>query len=282
MKPKHIAITIVFLSFAIGLSSCKKDNAKTDNDEIATTIELSSDQAVSDNLTEDANDVFLEVATSNNLVGQKPLNPAQTLGILGCATVTITPLVGFPKNISIDFGSGCTSPNGITRKGKINIVLSDSVRKTGSTAVLTFGGYFVNGFKKEGTITWTNTSTATTKGWQRKVENGKITTPNGRYWLHSGVKNVAQVEGWNTPINLLDDVFSITGNHTITNAAGVSRTSVIIEPLQKKTICDNISKGSIKLEGPKHYAIIDFGDGTCDKIATISIDGGTPTTFMLR
>ena len=282
MKPKHFAITIALLYVAIGLSSCKKDNAKTDSDEIATTIELSSDQAVSDNLTEDANDVFLEVATSNNLVGQKPLNPAQTLGILGCATVTITPLIGFPKNISIDFGSGCTSPNGITRKGKINIVLSDSVRKTGSTAVLTFGGYFVTGFKKEGTITWTNTSTATTKGWQRKVENGKITNPNGRFWLHSGVKNVVQVEGWSTPINLLDDVFSITGNHTITNAAGVSRTSAIIEPLQKKTICDNISKGSIKLEGPKHYALIDFGDGTCDKIATISIDGGTPTTFMLR
>ena len=204
------------------------------------------------------------------------------MGILGCATVSITPLMGFPKNIVIDFGTGCTSPNGIIRKGKIKIALSDSVRKTGSTAVLIFDGYFVNGFKKEGIITWTNISNTQQKGWQRKVENGKITSPTGKYWLHNGLKNVLQVDGYATPRNLLDDVFSITGNHTVTNSNGISRSSIITEALQKKTVCENISKGKVKLEGPNHNAVIDFGDGTCDKIATISIDGGTPTTFLLR
>jgi len=286
MKPKHLAIAILFTSSAIAFTSCKKtDSADKSKEEIETTFELSTEQAVADNLTEDANDVFMEAAAENNLTGQKPvgtLDAFESMGILGCATVTITPMMGFPKNIAIDFGAGCTSQNGISRKGKINIVLSDSVRKPGSTAVLTFDGYFVNGFKKEGTITWRNTSTANVKGWQRKVENGKITNPNGKYWLHQGIKDVVQTEGYATPRNLLDDVFSITGNHTVTNANNVSRTSVIVTPLVKKTICDNISKGSIKVEGPNHSAVVDFGDGSCDKVATISIDGGTPVTFLLR
>ncbi len=283
MNHKNLLIAMVISILAIGFSSCKKtDSNATAKTEVETTFELSTDQAISDNLTEDASDVFFEAASQNDLTGQRPVSPTESLGILSCATVTVTPLSGFPKTIIIDFAGGCTSQNGITRKGKITVVLSDSVRRSGSTAVLTFDGYYVNGYKKEGTITWTNTSTASVKGWQRKVENGKITTPTGVFWYHSGVRNVVQVEGYSTPRNLLDDVFSITGNHTVTNANGVTRTSEIIEPLQKKTICENITKGSIKMQGPNHAAVIDFGDGSCDKIATISIDGGTPRTILLR
>ena len=43
-----------------------------------------------------------------------------------------------------------------------------------------------SGFKKEGTITWTNTSQGGVKSWNRTCADGKITAPGGRYWLHSG------------------------------------------------------------------------------------------------
>jgi len=283
MKPKHLSVTIALFACAATFLSCKKtetnDKAKG---EIETTVELSTNQAISDNLTEDAHDVFMEAVVDNNLTGQKPATPFESMGILGCATVSLTPLIGFPKTIVIDFGAGCTSPNGVARKGKINIVVSDSVRKSGSTAVMTFDGYFVTGFKTEGTITWTNTSTASIKGWQRKIEGGKITTPTGKYWLHNGLKNVTQTAGYTSPRNLLDDEFTLTGNHTLTNSNGVSLTSSIVIPLEKKTICDNISKGSIRLLGANHTAIIDFGDGNCDKLGTLSIDGSTPQAFFLR
>jgi hypothetical protein len=274
-------LTLATTTAVLLLSACKKEKNSV-IDEYETTFELSSNQAVADNLTEDANDVFNEAAMDNNLMGGRPANPSGTMGILGCANVTVTPALGFPKTVLIDFGTGCTAPNGITRKGKITVILSDSVRKLNSTAVMTFQDYFVNGFKKEGTITWTNTSQPGTKSWQRKVENGKITTPSGNYWLHSGIKNVLQTAGVATPTMLLDDVFSITGNHTVTNNAGKSRTGTILEALQKKTICENIDKGKVKIEGPNHYAIINFGDGSCDKLATISIDGRPERTILLR
>jgi hypothetical protein len=283
MKIKNLVIFTAVSLTAICFYSCKKDNTTSSPDaEVATTFELSGNDAVTENIIEDNNDILMETAVDNNFAGNSPVSVTQSMNILGCASVTVAPLEGFPKNISIDFGSGCTSVNGVTRKGKIYITVSDSLRKTGSVAVMTFYDYYVNGFKVEGTIAWTNTSQVGSRSWERKCEDGKITANDGRFWLHTGIKNVVQVEGVNTPHNLLDDVFSITGNHTITNAKQETRTSTIIEPLEKKVICENVDKGTVKIEGPNHTATIDFGDGTCDRIATISIDGKDPKTFLLR
>ena len=278
MKIKPLLVAFTMVSFAIAFNSCKKKDSSTD--EFETTFELSGDQAIADNLTEDANDVFTEAAMDKDLMGGH--GPTGTTGILGCANVTVTPLVGFPKTIVIDFGTGCPGPYGIIRSGKINVVLSDSVRNPGSTAVMTFTNYYVSGYKVEGTITWTNTSTPGTRSWRREVVGGKITAPNGNYWLHSGTRDVVQTAGVNTPNTLLDDIFSITGNHTVTNSAGRTRTITTLTPLQKKVICANIDMGSIKVQGPNHYAVIDFGNGTCDNLATISIDGRPPRTIILR
>jgi hypothetical protein len=287
MKFKNLILCTAVSFAALSFYSCKKDGTTTSADqEVATTIELSGNDAVTENITEDNNDILMETALNNNFSGNSPVSATQSMNILGCATVNITPQLGFPKNISIDFGSGCTGLNGVTRKGKIYIIVSDSVRKSGSVAVMTFDNYFdnyyVNGFKVEGTITWTNTSQPGTRSWERKCENGKITASDGRYWLHSGVKNIEQVAGISTPRNLVDDVFSVTGNHTVTNAKGETRTSTITEPLEKKVSCENVDKGQVKIEGAAHTAIVDFGDGTCDRIATISVDGKEPKTFLLR
>ena len=280
MKLKNFLLTATTIVVVGGFSACKKDN--NSSSEIETTFELSGDQAISDNLNSDAEYVLNEAGIDNNFSGNTPATVTSTLNVLSCATVTITPLQGFPKNITIDFGGGCTSTNGITRSGKIYVTLSDSLRKSGSVAVMTFENYYVSGFKKEGKITWTNTSQGGIKSWQRRCEDGKVTAPGGRYWLHTGTQEVVQTQGSSTPFNLLDDVFSITGNHTVTNAAGKSRISTITDALEKKVSCENIDMGKIKIEGPNHFAVLDFGDGSCDKIATISIDGNSPRTILLR
>ena len=276
MKLKNYLIAFAVIFIVAGFSSCKKDSEAKSSDEVVATIELSGDQAISDNLNADAENVLNEASVSNDFAGNTPVGITETMNILSCPTVTVSP-GAFPKTIVIDFGTGCTPINGtILRSGKINITLSDSLRKSGSVAVMTFDNYYVGGFKKEGTITWTNTSQGAVKSWTRTCADGKITTPNGRYWLHSGTQNITQTGGSQTL------VFSITGSHTVTNAAGISRTSEIIQALEKKVACENIDKGSIKTSGPHHYAVIDFGDGTCDHKATISIDGSNPIPFLLR
>ena len=283
MKSKFLLPVCAAAVLALG--SCKKDNSTTDDSaEKNATYELSADQGIADNIVQDANEVLNETAVSNNFMGSSFIGgTAGTTGILSCATVTVTPAMGFPKTVVIDFGTtGCTSPNGVTRKGKINVVVSDSLRLPGSTATMTFDNYFVNNYKKEGTITWTNTSTPGVKSWHRVCQNGKITAPSGNYFLHSGTQDIVQTMGASTPLNLLDDEFSITGGHTVTNAAGLSRTSTILTALKKKTSCNWIDQGSTQVQGPNHTAIIDFGNGTCDNQATISIDGGPVHTFTMN
>ena len=148
---------------------------------------------------------------------------------------------------------------------------------------MTFDNYIVGIHKKEGTITWTNTSTVAQRSWRRVCVNGKITnTLTNNFWLHSGTQDIVQTAGNNTPNILLDDVFSITGNRTVTKSNGVTRVGTGLTALQKKTICENIDKGTYKIEGPSHIAVIDFGDGTCDNQATVSIDGNPPRNFTLR
>jgi hypothetical protein len=283
MKTNVLTAALATILLTSSLISCKKQEV-TDNSslEYETTFELSGNQAIADNLTEDANNAFMEAAANKNLLGGG-LQQVTTSNLLICATVSVTPANGFPKTIVIDFGNGsCNTTNGIIKKGKINIVLSDSVRKTGSKAVMTFTNYFVNNFKKEGTVAWMNTSSPVARSWQRKVENGKVIAPDGKYWLHNGTRDVVQINGANTPYTLLDDIYLITGNQTVTNAAGKTRECFITEALQKKTSCDNIGSGKLKVQGTNHNAIINFGEGDCDKLATISIDGQAPRTITLR
>jgi hypothetical protein len=279
MKPTNLFIVAALGAITI-FSSCKKDDTSTDDPSIESTFELSSDNAVSDYMTEEDNELLLDVTADRNLQGNG-FGPQTTENLIPCANVTVTPQTGFPKTILIVFDSTCTSPRGLVRKGTVRIVISDSIRRPGSTAVMTFENYFVNGFKREATTTWTNTSLPPVKSWERKVENGKITAPSGIYWLHQSIKTVTQTAGSSTP-ERIDDVFSIAGNGSVTNFNNVTRTATIIEPLQKKYTCVNIDKGKVRFEGPNHFAILDYGNGDCDRIATISIDGRPPRTIVLR
>ena len=136
-------------------TACKKDDSSNPGDEMAITSDLSSKQATTDIMVEDDNALLFSITDEENLSGGKLSGGGQTPSFV-CATVTVTPASGFPKTITLDFGSGCTNPGtGVTRSGKMIFVLSDSLRHVGSTSVLTFDNYYVNGFKREGTITWT-------------------------------------------------------------------------------------------------------------------------------
>jgi hypothetical protein len=285
MKVTQRNVIMAIFAFAIFATSCKKDKTADTLEEIETTFEASSNQAIADNLSQDASDVMEEASARNSLFGGfNGCGIFITNAWIGsCATVTVTG--NFPaKNIKIDFGTGCTSPNGVLRKGIVNVVLTDSLRNSGSKATLSFDNYFVNGFKKEGTIVRTNTTVvgSNIRSHNRTVTGGKITAPSGRYWLHTANIDITQTEGNATPCNITDDVYLLSGTRSTTNDAGKTRTGTTQTSLQKKTTCSNIDQGILKVQGPNHFALIDFGNGTCDNQATISIDGRPARTITLR
>jgi hypothetical protein len=295
MKPKKIFFTITALSLLISFNACKKDGSTTNSvSDIAETTTLSQDIAISDNISEDANNSFAIAAEGNNVAGARPAgaetNPnCYTYSIKDSATGNFS---GKSKVIYIYF-NGNTCIDGIVRSGTIKAVITDSVRKAGSTATLTFINYYVGGYKREGTIVWTNTRVqgSGTASWTR-VDSGKVTSPLGHYWYNTGTRSVTETIG-----TFPADTFTVvSGTHTVTDSAGISATSTVLSPLVKAVTCPNIQEGTLQIQGPHNTLVINFSagtsdgtlsgtvnyNGTCDDIATYSLNGGTSFPFYLR
>jgi hypothetical protein len=279
-------ITTIFTAIAafaiLGFTSCKKTSASGDDlTELETTFDLSAKGGIAENLTQDVQKTLFEVAIKKNTLGSSIVAGVDSLP--NCANLIDSSAgAGFPKIYIVDYG---TTNNCSGKTGKIRILLTDSLRKVNSTATVTFINYTVGIYRKEGTVVWRNTSTATAKKWSRTCTGGKITNiPSSNFWLHDGQQEIEQTDGYATPFNDADDVFKILVGSTrnVTNAAGTTRTGVVLTDLIKRTTCDNIEKGTYKIQGPNHFATIDFGSGTCDNQATISIDGRPARNFTLR
>ena len=92
MRLKNLLIAFAIITFSAGLTSCKKITTTTSADsEIQTTTDLRTDQAVSDNLNADAENILNEAAVDNNFSGSTPVGVTATMGLLGCAEVTFLP-----------------------------------------------------------------------------------------------------------------------------------------------------------------------------------------------
>src|SRR5664279_5591617 len=117
MRLKNFLIAFAIITFSAGLTSCKKTNNNSSaGSEIQTTTDLSTDNAVSDNLNADAENVMNEAAVDNNFSGSTPVGVTTTMGLLNCAQVTVS-TGNFPKTIKIDFGTGlgCTPTDVVIR-----------------------------------------------------------------------------------------------------------------------------------------------------------------------
>lgn len=277
MKPNSL-----FSGFCLGallfLSSCTKDAVSTADSAI--TADLATGAATAENLSSDDNTILFEATASRNVQGAGYTGNASQNYFTSCATITVSTSATYFKIITLDFGTGCTA-QGVVRSGKFIISLTDSLRNPGSKAVITFENYRVNNYQREGVITYTNQSTAGVPTWERKVENGKITSPNNLVRIHNGVNVIAQTAGVNTPFIHLDDEFTITGTNTVTNGTGISVTAVIGTPLLKKANCAHIVSGTKTITRTSSTVLLNYGDGTCDNVATISINGNTPIPITL-
>lgn len=296
-NPARIATFIFLFSFTLFISCEKELSGNPVNDEFAS--QASSEADAESEFVFD--EVFDNVMGVNNDVGMAGLgvfgqmNSSGSIGeparINACPTITVThtnaPDV-FPVKIVMDFGTGCTNRDGRTRSGKIISVYSNRLIYPGAKAVTTFENYQVDSIKVQGTHIITNQSVISTPNtsitfiWKSVVEGAKLTKLNGNYTEWNSTKLITQVEGMSTPLVPLDDIFKITGS-----ASGkVKRGDLLVawkaettEPLVKKFSCRWIVKGIIKVvrvnlnSNSQWVAVLNYGNGDCDKKAVITING---------
>jgi hypothetical protein len=184
------------------------------------------------------------------------------------------------KTITIDFGDGCEDPFGTVRSGKIIITYTDRIFVPGAVVTINFENYYCDGKKIEGTRTRTNIS-ETENDFLRfniTLENGKITWEDGTFATREASWEIARIR---TP-NPINDERTRTGYASGINRAGVGYTVTITNAIVWKRGCLPVKRVMIPVQGTKTWEnengttiTIDYGDGSCDNLLTITNKGVT-------
>ena len=281
MKKKnlfYIILSVVAISLVV--ISCQKEAVKTPE------VIAAEDDANAD-IMFDA--VFTEVenatASMEDAIYGGNLKSAE---IETCKTITVDipgDSIVWPKTITVDFGDGCPAPNGRVRKGKIIIEVSNKVSSPTYTRTITFENFYIDGFQIEGTKTIAKAGLSDNSNplFTITLVNGKITSPEGKFVTREFTHTREWIEGYLTPRNRFDDEYNITGNASGVDRNGVNYAKLIILPLHVKINCQWVVSGSIKLSRTdKNDIVIDYGEGECDRIATITIGEETRTINLHR
>lgn len=187
---------------------------------------------------------------------------------------------GWPKKLTIDFGTGVICNDGRTRKGQFIAEFSghwhpDSISSNNNVKV-SFVDYFVNNVERKGEyiITYQGTPNNGPK-YTIEANNAELIFANNDVISWSSVQTTEWIEGHETDTVLTDDVYIRTGNRDGVNRKGLSYSANIEEDLRLDQGCEYVitsGKLSITPEG-KEKRTIDYGDGNCDNSATLSVSG---------
>ena len=278
MKTKIVSgIAIVMLSFFI---SCDSSNDGNDNNPALTAKDIAVNSKI-DVAIDDVVYIVEDQYTAQQSISNRSSTASKSI-LPTCATFT-TVLVDGTWTRTIDFGSaGCTLPNGNVLKGKIIISFSNDFTSKSRTLLYRFVDFYHNGKLLQGnkSITYESKSTellATEHPVMTFTVDMKITFDDGKVYSRTGTTVKETIEGNETPLNWEDNVFLVTGNSATSLANGDTVTTVITTPLRYITSCKlpfPVS-GIVSITKNTSVGTLDFGDGKCDNLATLTIDGVT-------
>ena len=287
-----IALTAMM---SLVLGSCKKSdvsNVTASSDSKAAT--LSDSSTVAENVYYDVlNNAFVGYSDNVSSMGVSQSGKTTILstgtegtgtGHLSCATYTISDSVHghYPKTLTLDFGTGCASIDGVIRTGKLIYTFSGPLFTPGTTVSVSFIQYTVNGYGIHGTYAISNNSTQNGIIFTTLVTNGILTCPDATNFHYSHNKTFTQTAGASTPFNISDDVYAVSGNSAFSSSDGSSLVLNITTPLVRNFTCLNITQGVVAFVYNQGISgTIDFGDGTCDNSATLNV-GSISRTITLR
>lgn len=282
----------VLAAVSLGLAfSC--EDAETPYEQEAAYI---AEESVTDYYYEDADDMAgVAVAAEAGAAGGKVSNIDGILEVNDdrfCAAVSV--IISLEStmehpigDILIDFGTGCEDPRGNVRSGKIKIHFEGRRFLPGSSITITFENYFINGIILKGTRTLTNIAESTEVNPKFQVElEGSIEWPDGTEATREHCYTREWVRAENPLLDMMlvnqcgDVDFAASG----TNRRGIEYQMLILEELVYKRGCP------IAVQGVKKFIqvatgkeiTVDYGDGECDRIVTITVDGNSRSVNVGR
>ncbi len=181
---------------------------------------------------------------------------------------------GWPRTMIIDYGTtGCIDTiDGKLRKGQIVCSFSNRWSILGSYVKITLVNFTVNNISYACDSIKITHSAA--NAFNTRVFKGVCQNPSWRLEWEAD-RTLTQTAGFGD-FDPYNDVFTFTGNANGKNRDGKTYTVNVTVPVVKRSSCSWIESGRIDLT-PEGLATrtVDFGNGTCDKKATLTINGNT-------
>jgi len=285
MKKLRMNLMMMLAAFGVMfLASCNDESetplAGNDDEVVNTEAELDADFEDIDNMTLESleSNVYSEEGSSGSRVAHRRHH------IPDCAEVTHN---YEEMTITIDFGEECELRNGKVVSGVIFITYTNRKFMPGSLTTTTLQDFYVDGKLIEGTRVVENISASLEDNptFHITLTGGKITLEDGTFATRDADKTVM----WIRADNPLRDEFHVLEGSTAYgfNFEGIDYSINVVETIVYKNFCDDqfikapVSGVKQVIKGDQEW-IIDFGDGECDTLVTVTHDGETWTVELKR
>lgn len=275
-------ILIFGLSLTLLITSCKKKQKEEDTETTS-----AAENSLASSIDNDMNNIADEAGRTKNISSFKTTESSSIMS--SCATLKFDTLVNTnADSITVNYGSSnCVCNDGRSRRGSLLIVYTGKYKDSLTTITITPINYFVNDNKVSGQKTIKNLghNSAGHLVYEINSNISIVKADNTGTIQWSGTRHREWLTGEGTLI-WSDDKYSITGSANGTNANGRSYTSVITPG---KPLIRDMSLGCRKhfVSGELQHTpqgkptrIIDYGNGTCDDKATVTINNTTYTITL--
>jgi hypothetical protein len=267
----------------LSISACKKDSETADSD-----TQPAQDNSLAESNYNDANnmiDASVAVGSSFSMrmaTGQPGARIEDVLG--GCTQVSVD-TTSSPRKVIIDFGpNNCECVDGRKRRGKIIATWTGRYRDAGTVVTISYENYFVNDNQIKGTHKTTNLglNNASHLVYKIEVDGSIVKANNGGTVTWTSTRQREWLQGSNTPFNILDDVYAISGTASGTVASGQAYTIAIIQPLIRNMSCQWFESGKVEVTPAGRLTrTLDYGSSGCDNKATVTIGNNNTINVTL-
>ncbi len=146
---------------------------------------------------------------------------------------------------------------------------------------VTFEDFSINGVEITGSRITTNLG-PNTDGQPvfSRVVDTQITHSNGTYHRNF-TSEITWLSGYQTS-ECGDNDWKLTGSGSNTRSNGTVVTRTITSALYHYHTCNFITQGSVQISAPNGTMSIDYGNGTCDDLATVTGPNGNTITVNLN
>ena len=267
--------SLAFACLASGMlltTGCNR-NSDAAPDEDITTAEDRSEANIETAVSTDAYQVSVPQNVDNAANGFTTTDAEFRAKFGPCVTRTYT---ASTRTLVIDFGTGCMCADGRTRSGQIIVRFTTDTNRRIAGAVVRRRNYFVNQNQHTARRTFTDLGGGS---FNVAVDSASIIRANNG-GTHSWTANWTFAPTANTTATVRE--YSVTGASNGINRKGIAYTTTIQRPLIKSSTCFKyFTAGTVNISNDRgRTMVLDYGNGTCDNIATVTVNGRTKTITL--